>query len=279
MEPPEFPAEFLFPATRSGFDRWEAVATGVTGTVHRLSAETVVKFPRLDLTDSERDIAWEHHVYVSLGAHPRLLPLKGTLGSGLLLEYQPGGTIRDVLHATKAGLKKMDLFKFSTHITEGLAFIHSLNVIHADVSLSNVLITKDQQAVLCDFAGACLEDRKISDTVYGIRYQRPSTEGSFVFADDLFALGSAIYEMEKGRSPYSHKSDDQVNKLYAKGSFPSTRGLTLRNVIEKCWHCDYFEASEVLEDIRMCFSFIYMLLNASIVCGFVLTMISFFQFF
>lgn len=265
MEPPEFPREFLFPNARSGFDRWEAVATGATGTVHRLSAETVVKFPRLDLQDSQRDIAWERHVYVSLGAHPRLLPLKGTLGTGLLLEYQPGGTIRDVLRSTNGGLKKMDLFKFSTHITEGLAFIHSQNVIHADVSLSNVLITKDQGAVLCDFSGSCFEDQKFSETVYETRYQRPSAGEDFVFADDLFALGSAIYEMEKGRAPYHRKSDNAVERLYAKGSFPSTRGLKLRNVIEKCWHCDYFEASEVLEDIRMCFPFPFMLLNASIV--------------
>lgn len=255
MDLPTFPADFLFPRGRrnrpeASFDRWEPIASGTTGSIHKLSQDTVVKFPLGDSEANELDIELEHQVYLTLGHHPRILQLQGTLGSGLLFDYQPGGTIRDFLQTCKNGVKDVKLFRWAIHISQGLAYVHAMGVIQADVSLSNVLVTEQQDAVICDFSSASLNNQRTSTTCYELRSRRPSIEERFTAIDDIFALGSALYEMETGHPPYHHKVDEKVEKLFTKGSFPSTRGLLLGDVIKKCWNSNYCDASEVLDDIR-----------------------------
>ncbi|KAK2761199.1 hypothetical protein FQN54_001720 [Arachnomyces sp. PD_36] len=227
---------------------WHPIGSGATGTVHKVSDRAAVKIPH----DSHhaQDLEWEHTVYLVLGVCPRIVGFGGIHSYGLILEYHPHGTVREFLHVRDKGLKTEDLFKWAIQITEGLNFIHGADLVQADVSLANVLIKEDRDVVLCDFASSQYKGRPIPKMTYEVRASRPSPDHCYQIADDLFALGSAIYEMETGHGPYHRKSDNQVKKLYAKGDFPSTRGLKLRNVIEKCWHVDYYEAQEVLDEIR-----------------------------
>jgi hypothetical protein len=54
--------------------------------------------------------------------------------------------------------------------------------------------------------------------------------------DDIFALGTVLYEISVGHQLYAEKSDCEVYKLFQKQEFPDTMRLigSLETVIEKC---------------------------------------------
>lgn len=172
----------------------------------------------------------------------------------MLFEYQPGGTLRETFRSNNNnnGLQKSDLFKYSTQIVEGLEFLHSKDVVHGDISLDNILITSNGDVILCDLASSALEGHKLPETSYELRSKRPYVQNRIDVVDDIFAVGSILFEMETGQAPFHDKSPEKVKKLYSKGIFPSTHRLKLHPIIQKCWHSQFLRASEVRDEICMC---------------------------
>lgn len=50
-----------------------------------------------------------------------------------------------------------------TGVLRGLEYLHGLNICHADLKASNVLITAGRNAVLCDFSFSCVMTGNISE--------------------------------------------------------------------------------------------------------------------
>jgi serine/threonine protein kinase len=71
-------------------------------------------------------------------------------------------------------------------------------------------------------------------------------------ATDLFALGSTIYELLAGYSPYEEVPSDEVERLYEEKNFPDLSGLPCGDVIMKCWLCEFDSAQQVSDLIRAC---------------------------
>ncbi|KAG4429742.1 hypothetical protein IFR05_014776 [Cadophora sp. M221] len=67
--------------------------------------------------------------------------------------------------------------------------------------------------------------------------------------DDIFALGTVIYEISVGHRLYADKSDSEIYQLIQKREFPDTAGLAFRTVIDKCWRNQYRSAEEVTLDL------------------------------
>jgi hypothetical protein len=63
--------------------------------------------------------------------------------------------------------------------------------------------------------------------------------------DDLFALGTLIYEIGLGHELYPGKSDIEVARLIQNRQFPDITDLPLRAIIEKCWQGQYNNAKEL----------------------------------
>jgi hypothetical protein len=68
--------------------------------------------------------------------------------------------------------------------------------------------------------------------------------------DDIFALGTVLYEISVGYRLYPEKSDKEVCKFLQRREFPDITGLgALRVVIEKCWRDQYGSAEEIKYDL------------------------------
>ncbi len=84
--------------------------------------------------------------------HPRIATIYGIEESGdekfLVLEYLPGGTLRQKLSAHKASGEMPSLrqcLEWAIQIAEGLAHAHKRGIVHRDIKSSNVLFTEDGQ--------------------------------------------------------------------------------------------------------------------------------------
>lgn len=69
--------------------------------------------------------------------------------------------------------------------------------------------------------------------------------------DDIFALGTVLYEMSVGHRLYHEKSDSEVYELLRNHEFPDLSGLAapLCTVIERCWKDQYNSADKVIYDL------------------------------
>ncbi|KAJ2895424.1 hypothetical protein MKZ38_006592 [Zalerion maritima] len=95
-----------------------------------------------------------------------------------------------------------------------------------DLSTRNTLIFDGLRLKLCDFAGSRLEGVYDDITyLYEIRYRPPlprkdcPSVGSM--KQELFALGSAIYEISEWKVPYGTTADDRnVDRALGRGEWP-----------------------------------------------------------
>jgi len=91
--------------------------------------------------------------------------------------------------------------------------------------------------------------------VNGVFYERRCScrydyTKDFNYRDDLFAFGTVVYELSTRKPPYEDKTDEEVRQLYKRSEFPDVSNLEMGNIIYRCWHDGYENASDVLADIR-----------------------------
>jgi serine/threonine protein kinase len=126
--------------------------------------------------------------------------------------------------APRPGMQREDIIKpLVVQIFDSVRWIHALGIAHRDLSLENVLITKDEtgqlQIKLIDFGNASLQRR--CSGVYGKKsYQAPEVHvehGYDAFLIDAFSTGVVVFAMAMKEYPwYSTKTDGCQMFMYAR---------------------------------------------------------------
>jgi 3-phosphoinositide dependent protein kinase-1 len=146
----------------------------------------------------------------------------------LVMECCRGGDLSNVIeHGTHSNLRDETAWKesiphYGLQLVEALAYIHSHNVIHCDLSPSNILCTSQGHIQLADFG--CAVNLKPQDSqahgnnqtsgnvrVHGTAdYACPEIlRGSkdLTVAVDMWSLGCIFYALNCGQSPFHTQSD------------------------------------------------------------------------
>jgi hypothetical protein len=115
-----------------------------------------------------------------------------------------------------------------------------------------MLLSSDNVLKLGDFAGSSIDE--LPSTVnYEVRSRSPGVSEPDQMSD-IFALGSAIWEMATGSPPYYDKPWREVHGLYKRGKFPKLKNFPeLGEIIRKCWEQSYqhpYSAQQVAADIE-----------------------------
>jgi serine/threonine protein kinase len=121
----------------------------------------------------------------------------------LVYEYMAGGSLCRAL--SRGDLPWRRRLQVAADVTEGLAYLHALRVVHRDVKPANVLLSSDlAMAKLSDFGVACAmpaagEGRThLSTEVRGTRgYVDPKTfaDGHVTEAADVYGFGVVLLEL------------------------------------------------------------------------------------
>jgi len=204
-----------------------------------------------------------HHPNVSqflgLSFHHTYMP-------SLVLPFYPNGNIIRYLDKTKkSDNHKLHMLK---EITEGIAYIHDLGVVHGDIRGANVLINEECRPVLCDYglafiivgseftsvktAGTCrwaspevMNPPELSNLSEDDMDEYKDTNDPVVFftkASDIYAFAMLMIEVFSGMIPFSKKKNDSaVIFSVLAGKRPElppflAANKCLDDLVNQCWH-------------------------------------------
>jgi len=143
---------------------------------------------------------------------------------------------------------------------QAVSYIHEKNVIHCDISLRNILLDKNLDLLLADFQGVLksADGKTLLDG--GAREHSkaymPRVGDDVCVKTDLFALGTAIYEIMTGHEVFPELNtweegiDEEILSRFENRLFP-TDNHACYHVTEKCWKQQYDSADDVLSDLSL----------------------------
>lgn len=186
----------------------------------------------------------------------------------IVMEYVKGQTLFDILRGN-GKLSDLQTKSIICNIAEGLAAIHSHNIVHQDIKPGNILVSEQGEIKLADFGIAHFVPLEKSltnpqnpdkqDTVIGtVAYFSPEqAKGEEVDArSDLYSLGIVMYEMLTGKVPFEGATPVEVAQkhLHQEPDLAHAIGTSLKNVILKLLAKDptqrYQSAQNLLADFK-----------------------------
>lgn len=206
----------------------------------------------------------EDLIYKHLGKHPQVLKCFGLEEvhpgiHSLRLELAPLGNVRQFIEEHEDDrLPERSRLQMALDVAVGVSFIHSRGVRHTDLSCRNLFLFEGNRVKLGDFGASMLDGREFDETVYEESgYELPCRGREFgdrpVFKKELFALGSAIYEIMAWTRPFKALEDSEIEARYSREEFPSLDGITVGQIISGCWKELYGSADEVVMALRRYF--------------------------
>jgi len=190
------------------------------------------------------------------------------------MEYLDGVDLRAIVQHGRGPLPLEHALWVAMGVAAGLHYAHErvdatgkpMGIIHRDVSLSNVFVTRDGAVKLLDFGIAKAASRAAQTRPGSIRgklsYMSPEQcQGEELDRrTDLFSLGIVIYELTLGEPLFSGKNDaivlDKVlNQRIVPPSershgFPSELDRIVMRALERDVSRRYQTANELLEDLQ-----------------------------
>ena len=222
---PEEPAPSPSPQV-PGYDDLVEVARGGDSIVFRarqlsLGRAVAIKVVQTQGEDDAARFERELEITVQLGRqHPHIVTVLDTTTTTqgqpcLVMEFHDLGSLHDRLRET-GPLPVSDVVDAGTAVADALAFAHSHGVLHRDVKPQNILVLPTSY-VLSDFGIARMADAGHTATLERFSYRHaspqvldglPPTE-----ADDLWSLGSTLFTLLDGRSPFASPDPDDDTAL------------------------------------------------------------------
>src|SRR5262245_37099887 len=127
----------------------------------------------------------------------------------LAMEFVRGTTLAERIRQSPLAFR--DIVRISMQIIAALRRAAEMDIVHADIKPSNILLDEAGSAKLTDFG---LAQRTVTDArrTAGLtgtpRYMAPELLGGArsTIASDMYALGITLYELTLGRYPYSQSA-------------------------------------------------------------------------
>ncbi|KAF5020904.1 hypothetical protein F66182_7056 [Fusarium sp. NRRL 66182] len=210
---------------------------------------------------TNRDLRREHDIYQAIGDHQHITRCFGLVydnynnAIALKLERAPKGNLRHLIEETREIPPISRRLEMAADLAKSVAYIHSRGVIWGDVSTRNVLVFGDDNLKLCDFASSALENvyPQFGFHTYEPGYCPAVPEGVVrtlpMMQRELYALGSAVYEITSWKFPYAEVSGD-IWDIVESGMMPVIGEHNVaRHVITRCWNFGYDSAGAVAGDL------------------------------
>ncbi|KAG8921094.1 hypothetical protein FRC00_009140, partial [Tulasnella sp. 408] len=147
--------------------------------------------------------------------HPHILEFIGIYRKEghmyLVSPFIENGTLMEYIAANPDA----DRPRFLSETADALAYLHAMQITHADVKGSNILVSADLRALICDFGLAKWMPSITASQSKGagtMRWQSPELwyHAPRCFASDVYAFGITIAEVLSGSVPFSEFLMDEA---------------------------------------------------------------------
>jgi len=223
----------VVPRTVGRYEIVDVIGAGALSTVYRAFDPTRERIVALkiahrdlgsDITPREvgERFRRELHAGALLLNHPSILTIldyddRDPAGVYIVMEYVAGCALNEYVRHRDLG----SIVNAMNQVLGGLAYAHSKDVVHRNIKLSNLLVTRDGLIKIADFAFAQIGPRTQTQTglmVGTARYLAPEqyTGGIVDHRCDIHAAGVVLYELMTGAPPFTGTSAEVVAKALEK---------------------------------------------------------------
>ncbi len=129
-----------------------------------------------------------------------------------VMEYIEGETLTSIISKNKT-ISLSDILFIGAQVSSGLHAAHQKGLVHRDIKPGNIMITPDGKVKVTDFGIVSLQNEESDITKTGsvlgtASYISPEqAQGKPVSIEsDLYSLGTVLYELITGRTPFSGDS-------------------------------------------------------------------------
>lgn len=128
------------------------------------------------------------------------------------MEYLPMNLNDEYSAERKSPMELVRIRRYMADIFSGLKYIHELKIVHRDIKMSNILLTADKRAKICDFGLStrligveCMVVSK-ANACGTSNYMPPellSANGLLTTKADVWSAGVIMYALFVGRLPFN----------------------------------------------------------------------------
>ena len=150
--------------------------------------------------------------------HPNIVKMLGMLIDGgnyyLVIEYMPGGDLRNLLAQGQVSVK--ETLEIALDLSDALTRAHRLQIVHRDLKPANILLDIDGRPRLTDFGVAHMGEMDSltgSGTAVGtLDYLAPEAlnGGTVGVRADIWSFGVILFEMLTGQRPFTGKTLGEI---------------------------------------------------------------------
>ncbi|KAM6985962.1 LOW QUALITY PROTEIN: serine/threonine-protein kinase TAO1-B [Aplochiton taeniatus] len=177
--------------------------------------------------------------------HPNSIEYKGCYlrehTAWLVMEYCLGSA-SDLLEVHKKPLQEMEIAAITHGALQGLAYLHSHNMIHRDIKAGNILLTEPGSVKLADFGSASIASP--ANSFVGTPYwMAPEVilamdEGQYDGKVDIWSLGVTCIELAERKPPLFNMNAMSALYHIAQNESPTLQSSDwtdyFRNFIDSC---------------------------------------------
>lgn len=183
-------------------------------TNHRFLAIKIISLT--EITDSkEFEYRKSEIVNMQIANHPNIVRLIDVRRSKsniyLVMEYCEGGNLESYINERGGRLSEKEALRILKKIVKGYQYLHSLNIVHRDLKLANIL-THHGEVKIADLGYSKLVENLKKDFLLSrvgtMLYMSPQILAAEHYTDktDVWSLGVMYYQMLFGRSPWNISS-------------------------------------------------------------------------
>ncbi|KAJ7073470.1 kinase-like domain-containing protein [Mycena belliarum] len=172
----------------------------------------------------------------------------------LRLAVAPNGDVEQYLFR-HPGVSQHQRATWGKQIAEGIAYLHSHNIVWGDCCPANMLLTADLDVLLCDFGGSSMPGARKNSVAPPIQYCDPALDFSYNFSGDrkidIFAFGCVFLEILTCNADTVAAGWQPV--LYRGGRAFNSQKLLIDTVVfdpfklivENCWDGSYADGTQL----------------------------------
>ncbi|XP_070361261.1 protein-tyrosine kinase 2-beta isoform X4 [Equus asinus] len=219
-----------------------------------------VKTCKKDCTLDNKEKFMSEAVIMKNLDHPHIVKLIGIIEeepTWIIMELYPFGELGHYLERNKNSLKVLTLVLYSLQICKAMAYLESINCVHRDIAVRNILVASANCVKLGDFGlSRYIEDEeyyKASVTRLPIKWMAPESINfrRFTTASDVWMFAVCMWEiLSFGKQPFFWLENKDVIGVLEKGDRlpkPDLCPPILYTLMTRCWDYDPSERPRFTE--------------------------------